>query len=449
MANALALPAPAGEATAPGAAEHEPSLRATAIAAGVAVVAFVVALFGWMMFAELDSAVITSGITVVDSHRKTVQHLEGGILRELLVREGQVVKAGEALAVLDTTQAEAQVSQLTKQLIAQQARIARFRAEQTDRRDLVFPADLIRLASEASAGDMLTVEARVFETRWQAYDSGIAIARNRIEQLRKDIAGTQAQQTADGERLAIYQQEAANVSFLLERGYERRPRLFELQRAIADLKGRQGEQLNAIGRAREQIAGAELEIINLRNTRLAEVARDLAAARAEEADLDERLRTARDILDRREIVSPQDGVVVDLRLVTLGGVIAPGQPLMDIVPVDDELTVETRINPVDTDTVHEGLPAEVRMTAFKRSISPPIEGKVFYVSPDQLADPKTGEPYFIARIHFDRESRAHWKGGPLTPGMPCEVIIVTGKRRAGDYMIEPITDRMRRAFRED
>ncbi len=122
------------------------------------------------------------------------------------------------------------------------------------------------------------MEGRVFETRWQAYDSGVAIARNRIDQLRKDIAATQAQQTADGERLAIYQQEAANVSFLLERGYERRPRLFELQRAIADLKGRQGEQLNAIGRAREQIAGAELEIINLRNTRLAEVARDLAAA---------------------------------------------------------------------------------------------------------------------------------------------------------------------------
>ncbi|MFO1152309.1 MAG: HlyD family type I secretion periplasmic adaptor subunit [Rhodospirillales bacterium] len=430
-------------------AEREASVKATAIAAVVAVIAFVVALVGWMLFAELDSAVITSGITVVDSHRKTVQHLEGGILRELLVREGQVVKAGQTLAVLDTTQAESQVSQLANQLVAQQARIARLRAEQNDRRDLNFSPELARSAAEASAEEMLAVESRVFETRWQAYDSGVAIARNRIEQLRKDIAATQAQQTADGERLALYNQEAANVAFLLDRGYEKRPRMFELQRTIAELKGRQGEQLNAIGRAREQIAGAELEIVNLRNARLAEVARDLATARGQEADLVDRIRAARDVLNRREIVSPQDGVVVDLRLVTLGGVIAPGQPLMDIVPVDDELIVETRVNPVDTDTVHEGLPAEVRMTAFKRSTSPPIDGQVFFVSPDQLADPKTGEAYFIARIRFNRESRAHWNGGPLTPGMPSEVIIVTGKRRAIDYMIEPVTSRMRRAFREE
>jgi HlyD family secretion protein len=446
---AIAITAAPGEGFANEPEEREPSLRATAIAAVVAVIAFVVALVGWMLFAELDSAVITSGFTVVDSHRKTVQHLEGGILRELLVHEGQVVRAGQTLAVLDTTQAEAQVSQLTKQLIAQQARIARLRAEEIDRRDLAFPPELVSLASEAAAAEMLAVESRVFETRWQAYDSGVALSRNRIEQLRRDIAATQALQTADAERLALYKQEAANVAFLLERGYEKRPRMFELQRTIADLKGRQGEQLNGIGRAREQIAGAELEIVNLRNTRLAEVASDLATARAEEADLGERIRAARDILDRREIISPQDGVVTDLRLVTLGGVIAPGQPLMDIVPVDDELIVESRIDPVDIDSVHAGLPAEVRLTAFKRSISPPIDGQVFFVSPDQLADPKTGEPYFIARIRFDRESRAHWTGGPLTPGMPSEVIIVTGKRRAIDYMIEPVTNRMRRAFREE
>ena len=429
--------------------EDESSLRGTVFAAVGTIVCLATALTGWGLFAHLDSAVIASGLIVVDSHRKTVQHLEGGILRELLVREGQQVRAGQPLAILDTTQAESQLSQLTNQLVAQRASIARLQAEQQDRHELVFPPELIRTAEEAHIGSMVNVEGRVFESRWRAYESSIALSKNRIEQLRKQIAATQAQAGADTKRLALYEEEAGNVAYLLERGYERRPRLLELQRNIADLKGRRGEQDNQIAQALEEIAGAELQIVSLRDNRLAEVARDLADAQAKEADLVDRIRAAKDILQRREIVSPQDGVVVDPRLVTPGGVIGPGQPLMDIVPVDDRLLVETRIDPVDIDVVHEGLPTQVRLTGFKRNLYPPIDGRVAYVSADKLNDPKTGEPYFLARVTFDPQALSAWTGGALSPGMPGEVIIITGQRRAIDYLLSPLTDRMRHAFREE
>ncbi|HYN38564.1 MAG TPA: HlyD family type I secretion periplasmic adaptor subunit, partial [Rhodospirillales bacterium] len=271
----------------------------------------------------------------------------------------------------------------------------------------------------------------------------------RIEQLRKQIAGTQSQAGADIKRLSLYEEEAASVSFLLERGFERRPRLLELQRVIAELKGRRGEQDNTISRSLEEIAGAELQIVSLRDDRLAEVARDLADAQSKEADLIDRIRAAEDVLQRQEIVSPQDGIVVDPRLVTPGGVIGPGQPLLDIVPVDDPLLVETRIDPVDIDVVHEGLPAQVRLTGFKRSNYPPIDGRVAYVSADQLSDPKTQQPYFLARVTLDPKALSAWTGGALSPGMPGEVIIITGKRRAVDYLLSPLTDRMRHAFREE
>lgn len=429
-------------------ADVEPSLRATAIAGLVSIVAFFGAFLGWTLFAHLDSAVIAQGTVIVDSHRKTVQHLEGGILRELLVREGDHVKAGQPVAVLDPTQADAQLGQIASQLVAVEGRIARLRAEQASSRTLAFAPALHDQAKDPVVAETLSVQMKLFEARWRAYDSSLAVVQKRIDQLREDIKGNEAQLTATNRRLMLSEEELAGVAQLLAKGYERRPRLLELERIVADLKGRQGELRGAIARSREAIGGAQLEIQNATDTRLADVAKELQEARALEADLNDRIRAARDVRQRREVVSPQDGIVTELRLVTPGGVLGAGQPLMDIVPIDDELIVEAKVSPADIDVVRAQLPAQVRLLSFKRSTSPALDAMVTYVAADMMQDPRTGDPYFTVRARLSRDALAPYPDIRMNAGMPAEVIVVTGERRAIDYFLSPITDRLRRSFRE-
>ena len=444
------LALPGGHAALPGAPELdvEPSLRPTVTAGIVIIVAFFVAFVGWSLFARLASAAVTQGTLVVDSHRKTVQHLEGGILRELLVREGQEVKTGQVVALLDTTQADSQLGQIVSQLVVAQARIARLRAEQEGSLVLEFPEELKKQGNDTVVAETMTTQFKLFQARWRAYESSEAVLQKRIDQLQEDIAANQAQLTAATKRLALLEEERASVSQLLEKGFERRPRLLELDRNIADMKGRQGELRGAIARSKQAIGEAQLQIVNLGDTRLSDIAKELQEARAQEADLNDRILAARAVRQRREIVSPQDGVVTDIRLVTPGGVIGAGQPLMDIVPVDDELIVETRVEPKDIDSVRTGLPARVRLTSYTRALAPTVEGTIIYVAADMGTDQRTGNPFFTARIRLSRESLAQWPEVHLYPGMPAEVMTVTGERRAIDYFVAPLFDRMRRAFHE-
>jgi HlyD family secretion protein len=432
------------------AASAEPSLRAPVLAGLAIVISCFGSFFGWSLFASLDSAVIANGVVVVDSQRKTVQHLEGGILRELLVREGETVAAGQTVAVLDTTQADAELSQLLNQRSATRAEMARLIAEQRGNRAIDFPPMLREAArDEVQVAEFLEVQDRLFDARWRAHDGAIAVLRQNIARFSTEAAAAKSQLQADTERLALYEEELANVKFLLDKGYERRPRMLELKRTVAEIKGRQGELSNTIAGARAAIAGTELEIANLEQNRLAETAAALAEAQALDADLAQRIKAASDVLERKAVVSPQDGVVVDVRTVTPGGVIGAGQPLMDIVPVDDDMTVETRISPADIEHIRPSLPAEVKLSAYRRADAPVIEGAVRYVSADKLNDPRTNEPYFLVRVELSKASLADAGDALPSPGMPTEVMINTGTRRAIDYFLEPITARMRRSFHEE
>ena len=430
--------------------EHEPSLRGTVVAGFMVIIAFVGVGAGWSLFARLDSAVIAAGLVVVDSHRKTVQHLEGGILRELLVKEGDVIRAGQLVALLDTAQSDAQLGQLVGQLNATRARIARLRGEQEDERELVLPPDLTEQGrTDPGLKETLLTQTRLFEARWRAHDSAAAVIGKRINQLREEIFAADAQLTAVTQRLALTEDELRGARQLFAQGYERRTRILDLERSIADLHGKIGEFRGLVARNQQAIAGGDLEIANLSHTRLSEIARELQEARVMEADLTDRMRAARDVRQRREIVSPQDGTVTDIRLVTPGGVIGPGQPLMDIVPLDDELIVEARVLPQDIDSLHVGLPTKVRVTAYKRAIAPLIDGVLGYVSADMMQDPRSGDRYFLARARLAKESLARWKGLKLAPGMPTEMLIITGERRAIDYLLQPVLERFNRAMRED
>jgi HlyD family secretion protein len=428
---------------------EEPSFRGIVICAAICIVCLLGGGFGWLLFARLDSAAIAPGVVIVDSQRKTVQHLEGGILRAVLVQEGETVITGQHLVLLDGTEAQARLDQLLAQQIAAEARLTRLRAEQGNLRALTFAPALLQAAARQGAEASIAAERDLFEARWQAHDSSIELITRRIEQLRNTIASLDAQLLANNKRLALYEDELDAVASLFRQGYERRPRLLELERQVADLTGRKGELINTIAANNQAIVGAEVEIENTRHVRMASVAGDLEQTLAIRADLAERVRAAQDVVDRRTVIAPQDGVVVDVRVVTPGGIIAPGEAIMDIVPVNDELIVESRVDPADIDVVREGLPAQVRLSAYKASTSPLIEGTVQYVSADMLTDQRTGNAYFLARVQLSPESLAEHTDMKPTPGMPASVMIVTGNRRAIDYFLGPITDRMRNSFREE
>ncbi len=427
----------------------EPSFRAIVMCAAICIVCLLGGGVGWLLFAQLDSAAIAPGVVVVDSQRKTVQHLEGGILRKILVQEGEAVIAGQHLVELEATDAQAQLDQLLNQQVTAEARLTRLRAEQGNLRTLTFAPTLLQAAARQGAETAITAERDIFEARWRAHDSSIELITRRIEQLRKTIASLDSQLVANDKRLASYQDELGAVASLFKQGYERRPRLLELERQVADLVGRKGELINTIAANNQAIDGAEVEIENIRHVRMADVAAELEQTLAIKADLAERIRAAQDVVDRRIVISPQDGIVVDLRVVTPGGIIAPGEAIMDIVPVNDDLIVESRVDPADIDVVREGLPAQVHLLAYKTSTSPVIDGSVQYVSADMLSDQRTGNPYFLARVQLSEESLAQHAEMKPTPGMPATVMIVTGSRRAIDYFLSPITDRMRNSFRED
>lgn len=429
--------------------EPEPSLRSTAIAGFVTIGAAFGGFFGWSLVAELDSAAIAPGVVIVDSHRKTVQHLEGGILRELLVQEGSSVRAGQVLLRLDAIQAEASLGQIKGQYWAALARVARLRAEQENLREISYPPELASETGDPQVQEIVVTQNQLFKARWEAYDGIIAVQRQRIKQIQEEIAALEAQLVATVERLKLTEEEANNVRILLEKGFERRPRLLELQRLVAELRGRRGELQANIARARQAIAAADLEILGTQNTRSSDIAKELQDTQAAAAELADRLRGASDVVIRREVVAPQDGRVVDLKVFTPGGVIAPGQPILDIVPLDDEMVIEARVSPMDIDVVRAGLESHVRLTAYKQKRVPPIEGVVSQVSADKLIDQRTGEAYFSARVTLSQDSLAKLKSVELYPGMPAEVMIVTGKRRALDYFVSPVTDSFRRALREE
>jgi len=428
----------------------EPSLRRTMMAGAVAVVVGFGGFFGWALLADLDSAAIAPGTVIVDSKRKTVSHLEGGILESLKVREGDEVTAGQVLLTMDGTRARALVAQLESQYWAQAARAARLRAEQADSREFTAPDSLAAAAAaDPVAAEALRAEMGLFAARWDSFDQTRAAQERRIAQLEEQVAALKSQQVATADRLGFTEEEMKAVKSLLDKGYERRPRYLELQRLTAELRGDLGEIRAKEAEAEEAIAAARLDLLNLASTRRSEIAAELQTAQTTEADLAERLRGARDVLNRLVVTAPQSGRVVDLRYVTPGGVIQPGAPILDIVPQDDELVVEAMVAPRDIDTIGPGREAHVRLSAYKQRQVPPVKGTVQFVSPDLLTDQRTGHTYYLTRVKLDAAELSGLADVQLYPGMPAEVMITGTPRKAIEYFISPLTDSMRRAFREE
>ena len=415
-----------------------------------AVVFLVFGVFGgWAAVAQLDSAAVAPGTVTVESHRKTVQLLESGIIRRLLVRDGDIVAAGQMLVEMDDTQARATHAIILGQHRLAAARIARLQAEMVEAQTISFPPDLVAREREPEVAEILSGQRAQFQARRDSYLGQVSILQGKVAQLRDEIAAMQAQEKAASEQHRFIIEETRGIEDLVQRGLERKPRLLALQRASAELTGQRGRLTSSMSAARQAIGQTELQIIDLRNARRGEIVGQIESTQKEMADLAERLGAAADLLRRLKVLAPLDGVVVGLQVFTSGGVIKAGEAVMDIVPREDRLVVDARVRPTDIDNIRPGQRADLALVSFKRRVVPQVAGSVMTVSADLLTDQRTGEGYYTARIAVDPEELQRLNGVDLYPGMPVEAFILIGRRTALDYLLSPITDGLRRTFREE
>ena len=418
---------------------------------GAGIVAFLVfGIGGWAATMELAGAVIAPGSLVVESSVKKVQHLSGGIVKEIRVREGDHVKAGDILVRLDETQTKAADSIVTKnldELIAQQARLE---AERDGEDHVDFPATLTALAHDtnSNAARTMIAEQKLFALRREAREGKKAQLRERIAQLRELIQSYVAQTAAKGREIELINKELEGVRELWKVKLTPLSRLIALERDAARIEGEQSQLIGSVAETKGKITETELQIIQVDQDLRSEVGKDLAETRAKVSEFVERKIAAEDNLKHIDIRAPQDGIVKQLAVHTIGGVIAAGDQIMLIVPDEDTLAVEVRIAPQDIDKLYLGQVANLRFSGFNLRTTPEIEGKVSLISPDITQDQKTGANYYLVHITPNIAEIPRLGDVKLIPGMPVEAFIKTGERTMLSYLVKPLRDQAERAFKE-
>ena len=423
----------------------------SSMTAGLTIVALFVGGFGlWAALARLDSAVIATGVLGVSGERKTVQHLEGGIVADILVAEGDLVAAGQPLIVLDDTQPRATLDLLEGQYRSEAARNARLEAERDGLPAIRWPAALSAAAAvDAATAEVLATQERIFRTRAVSLANQAAIHQRRIEQLREQRSGLLGEIESQTRQLSLLDEGLFEVRRTVLLGLEsKHQRLLDLERQRTGTAGMRARNEAQIGGIDEAIGERELLIVELGNERLTEVAAELRDVETRLSDLRESVEAARDVVARTRITAPVGGTVMGLRVFTRGGVIDQGEPLMEIVPSEDWLVIEARVATTDIDSVAVGLPAQVRLTAFSQLGAPRLTGEVVRVSADRFDDLRTGQAWYEARIALDPVQPA-LSDLELVAGMPAEVMIVTGARTPLDYALTPIVESLGRALREE
>lgn len=409
----------------------------------------------WANAAPIAAAVISSGVFVATGENKIVQHLEGGVIKDILVREGDHVEKGESLIVLDDTTPRAELRRLELKLARLQAVQARFEAEMNWDPEVDIPSPL-RTQAEKDPDVAAIIDAQIltFKARRDTLESEIATLIDGINALEQRISGSKAEMSSVRDQLTLIEEELEGKKGLLKSGLIRKPEILALQRARANLQGSIGRLTGEIGDSRERIARITEQVQVARNTAIKNVVEQLHEVNAEIDDVRERIRSARSVLGRINITAPDEGIVVKMRYHTSGGVIEPGKSILEIVPVQEELIIEAPVRPQDIDNVREGQTATIRLTALSQRVTPMIEGKVIYVSADALpSDESTYQNMgsadaYVVRISLDKDSAAEVENFRPTPGMPAEVYIKTHERTFFNYLIRPLKDSMNRAFRE-
>lgn len=403
---------------------------------------------GWAALAPLDSAVYASGQVAVESYRKTVQHLEGGIVREVRVHDGEDVKAGDVLLVLDPTQTSSELEAVRSQLVAAQAQEARLIAERDDADDVVFKD------SDLSTADKRVQEARaserqIFIAGRDARRGEVNVLKNRAAELEQQIRGYN-EVIASKESLAkSYASEIKDLTGLLKEGFVSNERLRDQERNLSRLQAEIADHRSSIARVKVQIGETRLQILQATQKFKSDVASKLADAQSRVYEARERLAALQDRFNRTEVKAPVNGMVMGLAVHTIGGVVQPGTNLLDIVPDAAKLIVETHIEPKDIDRVELGSKAEVRFSAFSHATTPIIEGELIYVSADRLTNERDGAPYYLGRVKLTDQGAKDLGNRELVPGMPADVLINTGSRTMLQYLLKPARNAMARSMIEE
>ncbi|MBC05491.1 HlyD family type I secretion periplasmic adaptor subunit [Thalassospira sp.] len=397
----------------------------------------------WAGTAEVNSAATASGVVAPFSGRQSVQHLEGGIIREILVRNGSRVQAGDVLVRLDDTRSRASFDLLNNRYLNALATQTRLVAERAQEDHLTFPQPL----EDPRYFSITDAQTTLFESRRSAFKGEVELYDERIKELRREIVGTREQKIAAEQQVGIVKEELAMVKPMVDLGYARRTRLLQLESRLVETLGNIGRYSADIARIEQQIQQVKASQSQLMRDHLQSINTELRDVQSEISDLNERLRSAEDILVRSDIKAPRNGTVTNMQFTTVGGVIPPGAQVLEIVPADDRLVIEARVSPNDIDVVSAGLPVNIRVTSFSQRWFAPVKGTVTDVSPDRLTDSE-GRSYFQAMVEIDAESLAEHEGMILSPGMPAQLEIVTGARTILAYLFSPITTSFDRAFRE-
>lgn len=420
------------------------------IALGMFILIFFVGGFLiWALFAPLDTAIVAQGKIIVSSNRKSIQHLEGGIVQQIYVQEGSQVRKGDKLIMLDPTQAKIRANMLENQYFELLATEARLVAERDDLIAPAFPEVLTRQSNIPDIKKSMDTQIQIFNANQKSYQDNLAILNQRVEQLKNEINSLNSQAKSFDSQLALINEEITAVMKLEAMKYIDKPKLLALKREAARLTGNRDEQLALAARAEQRIGETKIQMIGLKSDREKETVKDLDETTTKIADVEERLKSAQDILTRTLVLSPINGKVVKLQVHTVSGVVSPGQTMMDIVPESDKLIAEVKINPNDIESIHPNQDAKIRLVAYKQRTTPTVDGLVTQVSADSLQDDKTLETYYLARIVIDPHQLETYPNVKLYPGMPVQAMIVVARKTPMQYFLAPIEDSFTRAFREE
>lgn len=407
-------------------------------------------MFGtWAAVAPLDSAALAPGVVTVKTYRKTVQHLEGGIVEQIHVRDGDQVEEGEVLLVLDDTQAKAEMGIIRGQMIASQALEARLKAERDQLGKIDFPDSFNK--DDLRVKEAVLSEGQVFQARMNSHLGEIEVLEQRMTQIDEQIRGLEAVIRSKKQLMASYQSEIKDLSELLSDGFVDKQRLRDLERQVSNLEGEMADHRSSIAQAKMKQGETRLSILQLKKDFHTEVVNQLSEVQSTLFDLRERERALMDRVERTVIRAPEAGMVLGMKVHTVGGVVQSGAPILDIVPAASDLVVEAQVSPIDIDRVSAGKLADIRFSAFKSATTPVIEGRVEHISADRLTNEETGMPYYLARVELTEEGRTNLEQANLVlvPGMPAEVLINSGERTFLEYLVQPATNAFARSLIED
>tara|TARA_B100000929_G_scaffold133781_1_gene105988 strand:+ start:2468 stop:3778 length:1311 start_codon:yes stop_codon:yes gene_type:complete len=422
------------------------SLKGPIVSGLTILLIFLVGATAWASSAKLASAIIAVGQLKVDSNRKQIQHLDGGIVNQILVSDGQSVKKGDTLVILDPVQAKSSLGIVAGALFTAELKRSRLQAERDNTDQPDFTRFLHREHEDKNS--LIDAQQSLFSIRRSVQVSQQEILHQQIENLKSQISGFESQQASTQTQIEISKDELVNLKNLKARGLVGNERLLELERNLAQLEGRAGELVSSIASAKASIDEKRLELIRVKRSFHEQVLAELQDVESEIIDLQERANAATHHLQQMVVKAPVDGLIVGLNVHTEGGVVVPGQLLMEIVPDNDALIVEGQVLPTDVDDLLVGQSARVKLSGLQQRTTPELTGMLQYVSADSMLDERSGMTYFIIRVSIAAEELAKLPSEGLIPGMPAEVFVQTGERTALEYLLQPLSDTIDRAWRE-